>query len=85
MAKKTFENALEELEKTARDLETGDLSLEISLKKFEEGIKLAEFCNRKLDDAQKKVDILLKKDNRLKSVPFDPATGESTGGSEDEE
>ncbi len=76
MAKKTFENALEELEKTARDLETGDLTLEISLKKFEEGIKLADFCNRQLDDARKKVDILLKKDNKIKSVSFDTKTKE---------
>ena len=71
MAKKTFEDALARLEKITQDLEEGDLSLESSLKKFEEGIKLAEYCSGKLDEAQNKVDILLKKDGKLTEVPFD--------------
>ena len=71
MAKKTFEDSLTKLEEITDDLENGELSLEISLKKFDEGIKLAEFCNRKLDEAQKKVNILLKKDGELQAVPFE--------------
>ncbi len=71
MAKKSFEDALTRLEKITDELEDGNLSLESSLKKFEEGIKLAEFCNTKLEEAQKKVDILLKKDGKLTSVPFE--------------
>lgn len=71
MAKKTFEDALAKLETITQKLEDGDLSLENSLKKFDEGVKLAEFCNSKLDEAQKKVDILLKKDGALSAVPFD--------------
>lgn len=70
MSKKTFEEALESLEQITRELENGDLSLEKSLKKFDEGIKLAELCNQRLEEAQQKVDLLLKKDGRLVSVPF---------------
>ncbi len=58
MAKKTFENSLKTLEEITTDLESGELSLDDSLKKFDEGIKLAEYCNKKLDEAQAKVDIL---------------------------
>ena len=51
MAKKTFESALARLEQISEELEDGNLSLEASLKKFDEGIKLAEFCNAKLSEA----------------------------------
>ncbi len=72
MAKKNFEEALAKLEEITRELESGDLPLEKSLKKFDEGVKLAEFCNHTLDEAQKKVDLLLKKnDGTYESVPFD--------------
>jgi exodeoxyribonuclease VII small subunit len=70
MSKKSFEEALGSLEQITRELENGDLSLEKSLKKFDEGIKLAELCNHKLEEAQQKVDLLLKKDGKLISVPF---------------
>lgn len=75
MAKKSFEDALERLEFITKELEEGDLSLENSLKKFDEGVKLAEFCNSKLDEARKKVDILLKKDGTLNAVPFNDTQG----------
>ena len=71
MTKKSFEEALDQLEQITKDLEEGDLPLEDSLKHFDEGVKLAEYCNKKLGDAQKKVDILLKKDDTLTSVEFD--------------
>ena len=70
MSKKSFEEAMESLEQITQELEDGDLSLEKSLKKFDEGIRLAEFCNHKLEEAQQKVDLLLKKDGKLVSVPF---------------
>lgn len=70
MAKKTFEDALERLETITDELESGDLSLEASLKKFEEGIKLAHFCNSKLDECQHKVSMLLEKDGSLTETPF---------------
>ncbi len=70
MKKKTFEDALEKLEKITKELEEGDLSLEESLQYFDEGVKLAEFCTSKLSDAQKKVEILLKKNDSLEPVDF---------------
>ena len=70
MAKKTFESALKRLEQITDELESGDLSLEASLKKFDEGIKLAEFCNTKLSEARTKVEILLEKSGRLEAEPF---------------
>jgi exodeoxyribonuclease VII small subunit len=71
MKKKSFEEALAKLEQITNELEDGDLSLEESLKYFDEGVKLAEQCSSKLSEAQKKVEILLKKNNRLEPVPFD--------------
>ena len=79
MAKKTFEAALSRLEEIAREVEDGELSLENSLKRFDEGIKLADFCNKKLTEAKTKVEILLKKDGGLSSEPFD----EDRGGDKD--
>ncbi len=57
--KKTFEGALSQLESIVARLENGDLPLEESLKLFEEGIKLSRFCNQKLNEARKKVEVLL--------------------------
>jgi exodeoxyribonuclease VII small subunit len=70
MAKQTFENALARLEQLTEELEDGDLSLDKSLKKFDEGIKLAAFCNNSLTEARAKVELLLTKDGQLESVPF---------------
>ncbi len=73
MAKERFEDALNRLEKIVSRLEEGNTSLEESLKLFEEGIRLSRFCNQKLEEAEKKVEILLKdKNGVMKSKPFDP-------------
>lgn len=69
MAKKNFEESLAKLERITEELESGDLTLEESLKKFDEGVKLAEFCNHKLDEAQQKVNILLKKEGTFREKP----------------
>jgi exodeoxyribonuclease VII small subunit len=71
MAQKTFEAAMARLEQITEELEDGDVSLEKSLKKFDEGIKLAEFCNAQLSEARAKVEMLLEKDGRLQAVPFE--------------
>jgi exodeoxyribonuclease VII small subunit len=74
MPKEKFEDALNKLEKIVSKLEDGDIPLEESLKLFEEGIRLSRFCNQKLDEAEKKVEILLKgKNGMLKTHPFDPS------------
>ncbi len=71
MAQKTFEAAMARLEQITEELEDGEISLEKSLKKFDEGIKLAEFCNAQLAEARAKVEMLLEKDGRLQAVPFE--------------
>jgi exodeoxyribonuclease VII small subunit len=74
MAKERFEDALNKLEKIVSKLEEGEIPLEESLKLFEEGIRLSRFCNQKLDEAEKKVEILLKsKEGDLRPHPFDPS------------
>jgi exodeoxyribonuclease VII small subunit len=76
MATDKFEASLIKLEEIVRRLETGSLSLEDSLKAFEEGVKHAAFCSSRLDDAERRVEILLKqKDGSLKREPFE--SGES--------
>jgi exodeoxyribonuclease VII small subunit len=56
----SFEKALEKLEKIVEELEAGDLSLDDSLKKYEEGIKLVRACRQKLDKAKEKIELLTK-------------------------
>ena len=74
MPKDKFEDALNKLEKIVSKLEEGDIPLEESLKLYEEGIRLSRFCNQKLDEAQKRVEILMKgKEGALKPQPFDPS------------
>ncbi len=63
MAIKTFEDSMNELESIVTQLETGDITLDDSLKLFEEGIKLAKTCQNKLEDAEKKVKILTQTTN----------------------
>ena len=73
MPKERFEDALSRLEKIVTKLEQGDLPLEESLKLFEEGVRLSRICNQKLDEVEKRVEILLKeKDGHLKPHPLDP-------------
>ncbi len=72
MAEKKFETALARLEELVQELEQGDLPLEQSLKLFEEGIKLSRVCNTRLEEAERKVEILLKdKGGNIKSQPFE--------------
>lgn len=70
MAEKKFEKALEQLEEIVRKMEEGEMTLDESLKAFEEGIELARFCSKKLDEADRTVQILLADEEGLKEVPF---------------
>ncbi|MFT5698903.1 MAG: exodeoxyribonuclease VII small subunit [Desulforhopalus sp.] len=79
MAKKTFEAALTRLEKITDELEDGELSLENSLKNFDEGIQLAGFCSEQLSEAKAKVELLLEKDGKIETLPF----GEQESGYKD--
>ena len=72
MEKETFESSLKELESIVNKLEKGELSLEESLKLYEQGIKLVKFCSSQLDAAEKKIEILQKELNgQMKTVPFE--------------
>ena len=68
---KSFEQALKRLEEIVQKLEGGDLSLDESLSLFEEGISLSRFCTKKLAQAEKKVEKLLKLGEEFKLEPLD--------------
>lgn len=71
MAEPKFEKDLEKLEKIVEALEEGELSLDDSLKKFEEGIMLGRRCEKALSAAEKKIEILMKNaDGELEAKPF---------------
>jgi exodeoxyribonuclease VII small subunit len=73
MPKKTFEQAMQELEKIVEELETGDLPLEKAMNKFEEGIQLTRFCTNKLDETEKKINVLLQdQQGDITKQPFEP-------------
>ena len=68
---KKFEEAVERLEIIVQSMEKGDLPLDEALESFEEGMKLVRFCQSKLDEAQKRVDILIKDESgALVKQPF---------------
>jgi exodeoxyribonuclease VII small subunit len=77
MAKDKFEEALGRLEDIVKKMEAGDMTLEESLKAFEEGIKLARLCSRRLDEAERRVEILLKQEEELVVKPFQVEENES--------
>lgn len=67
-----FEDGLKRLEQIVDALEKGDLPLEKSIELFEEGKKLSDFCKKKLDEAQSKVEMLMKNDSgKVETVPFE--------------
>jgi len=70
MEKMKFKDALAKLEKLVDELEGQELSLEDSLKKFEEGISLIRFCNKKLGETEKKIEILTGEGNKREKKPF---------------
>lgn len=67
-----FEEAMQKLEKITQDLEEGNLSLDESLKRFEEGMRLVNFCEKKLEEVEKRIRILIKEENKLKLEPWQP-------------
>ncbi len=67
-----FEETMEKLEQIANKLEKGDLSLEESLSEFEEGMKLSKKCNEIIENAEKKITVLLQKDGEIKEENFIP-------------
>jgi exodeoxyribonuclease VII small subunit len=66
-----FEECLARLEQIVEQLERGDIPLEQSLKLFEEGMTLSNACRKELQDAEGKVEILLKQNGKLQAEPFE--------------
>ena len=72
-----FEECLERLEKIVAELEKGDVSLDRALELFDEGMKLSGSCRKELEEAEGKVEILLKRNGKLQPEPFESATQSS--------
>ena len=67
----SFEKNLEELESVIQQLEGGDLTLEKAIEYFVKGIKLSEACRKQLEEAETKVEVLLKKGDKVVAEPFE--------------
>jgi len=82
MAKKKseqFEDALKNLEKIVEKLERGELPLEDALTAFTEGIRLVQFCHKKLEEAENKVQTLLKnQQGEWAAAPFEPPPADNS-------
>ena len=81
---KDFETALQRLEEIVRKLDSGDLPLASLLEVYEEGVTLSRFCQTKLEEAERKVEILNKKaDGTLERSPFNEPDPDPGSGSHD--
>ena len=69
-----FEECLERLEKIVAELEKGEVSLDRSLELFDEGMKLSGSCRKELEEAEGKIEILLKRNGKLQPETFDAVT-----------
>ena len=67
-----FEKSLAELEALVARMEAGELSLEESLKAFEQGVRLTQQCQQALGEAQQRVQVLMQQDGELRTEPFNP-------------
>ena len=73
-----FEVALKKLETIVENLENGDISLEEALKAYEEGVKMADVCSKRLGEAQKRVEVLMKTNaGKFKTEPYEEEPGKS--------
>ena len=71
----SFETSLDELERVVKQLEGGDLSLEKSLELFERGVSLSEVCRKQLEEAETRVEVLIKRNGKLQAEAFRPDKG----------
>ncbi|AOY77070.1 exodeoxyribonuclease VII small subunit [Clostridium formicaceticum] len=70
MRKLSYEKALKRLEEVIQQLESKELSLEDSLKLFQEGIDLYRICNTKLNEVEEKIMIIIEENGEIKNIPF---------------
>jgi exodeoxyribonuclease VII small subunit len=68
----SFETSLDELEKVVKELEAGDLSLERSIQLFERGVNLSDACRKQLEEAETRVEMLIRKEGKIAAEPFSP-------------
>lgn len=68
----SFESSLDQLDKVVKELEAGDLSLERSLELFERGMGLSETCRKQLEEAETRVEMLIRRDGKMTAEPFRP-------------
>lgn len=68
--KPTFETSLQELESVVKEMESGDLPLERALALFERGMALSEMCRKQLEDAETRVEILMRRQGAVQPEPF---------------
>ena len=80
MAEQKFEDAMNRLEEIVQNLESGDLPLEDALNVFEEGTKLSKFCSSKLEEAEKRVNVLVRDSNGKYNLEPFGVDGESDEG-----
>ena len=73
----SFEKSLARLEEIVAQMEKGSLDLEEMIQRFEEGRKLIAQCGKKLNEVERKVEVLVKKDGEMKAEPFDEETTQS--------
>lgn len=71
MSDLNFEKALIKLEKIVDKLENEELSLDDSLKTFEEGINLYRLCSKELSEAEKKINLIVQENDEFKKIPFE--------------
>jgi len=67
-----FEDAIKKLEDISKELESGKLDLDESVSKFEEGMKLSKICTKMLNEAEKRINILIDKDGEISEENFTP-------------
>jgi exodeoxyribonuclease VII small subunit len=83
---KKFEEELADLEAIVTRIDSGELSLEDSIGAFERGVALVRSLNQKLDDVEKKVEVLTRDaQGELKTVPYETPPGEQAGAADDED
>ncbi|AZN40632.1 exodeoxyribonuclease VII small subunit [Paenibacillus albus] len=72
----SFEAAMERLESIVSKLESGDVPLETAIELFQEGMKLSQLCGSKLEDVERKIEVLIETENGLHKKPFAAANEE---------
>ncbi len=82
VADETYDGLVSRLERVVGELEGGQLTLEQSIERFAEGVRLSREAARKLDEAERKVELLVRSaDGEEEAVPFDPEAGQGGGAS----